>query len=79
VRRGLLSVAVSTSGASPLLARRLREELEALLPLELADLTERVGALRESLRDLAREERVARLAEALAGLRIEGRLVLPDE
>jgi siroheme synthase (precorrin-2 oxidase/ferrochelatase) len=79
VRRGLLTVAVSTSGAGPLLARHLRDELAAVLPEALAAFTDRLAALRESLRDLPREERTARLQEALAGLRIEGHVELPDE
>lgn len=76
-RRGLLSVAVSTSGASPVLARLLRDELEGVLPEELAALTERLGALRDELSALPREERAARLREALEGLHLEGRLTLP--
>ena len=78
-RRGLLAVSVSTSGASPVLARRLAEELERVLPEKLAALTERLAALREKTRSLPREERAARVAEALAGLRLEGVLHLPED
>jgi uroporphyrin-III C-methyltransferase/precorrin-2 dehydrogenase/sirohydrochlorin ferrochelatase len=77
VRRGPVTVAVSTSGTSPVLARRLREELDRLLPAELGPLAERLGELRETLMAAPREERIARLEEALRGLAIEGRLVLP--
>lgn len=79
VRRGRLTIAVSTSGGSPLLARHLRDQLEALLPEALAALTDRLTALRERLRDLPREQRTALLQEALAGLRIDGRVELPEE
>jgi len=46
VRRGALRVAVSTGGASPALARRLRERLELELGPEYAALVELLGRLR---------------------------------
>jgi len=46
VRRGDLRIAISTGGASPALARRLRERLDAELGPEWGDLTELLGALR---------------------------------
>jgi len=50
LRRGLLTVAVSTGGASPAVARRVREELEAMLPPEYAALTEAMADARRALR-----------------------------
>jgi siroheme synthase-like protein len=50
IRRGAITVASSTSGASPALARRLREELEAYLTEEMPALAELLGEVRAELR-----------------------------
>jgi siroheme synthase-like protein len=67
VRRGDLTVAISTSGRSPALARRLREELERRFGSEWAEIVELLGDVRDetlaSLPDL--KERSARWRDAL--------------
>ena len=50
IRKGLITVAASTSGASPALARRLREELEAYLTDEMPALAELLKEVRIELR-----------------------------
>jgi siroheme synthase-like protein len=50
VRRGDVVIAVSTGGASPALARRLREELEAFLEEESASLAGLLQDVRQELR-----------------------------
>jgi siroheme synthase-like protein len=50
LRRGPLLVAVATGGASPALARAVREEIERLLPAEYAALAEIVADVRRELR-----------------------------
>ncbi len=52
VRRGALTVAVSTGGASPALARAVRERIEAALP-------DAYGALAEAAADARRDLRAA--------------------
>ena len=54
VDRGDVVVAISTGGASPVLARRLREKIEAILPARIGEFAawmrgyrERLGELRE--------------------------------
>lgn len=49
VDRGSLTVAISTSGKSPLLAQRLREELERIIGTEYETLVEILGAVRKKL------------------------------
>lgn len=49
LKRGALSVAVSTGGKSPALAKKIREELEEMLPEELTVFTELCGAIRNKL------------------------------
>ena len=46
VKRGPLTVAISTSGTSPAYAMRLRGELEEMLPDEIEEILERMGQLR---------------------------------
>ncbi len=50
LRRGDLALAISTGGASPTLARRLRTYMGGLFPAEWAERTQRIAALRQSLR-----------------------------
>lgn len=63
VRRGDLRIAISTQGNVPMLASRLREKLDDVLPAGLADLTAGAAALRERLK--ATEPDTAKRNEAL--------------
>jgi len=73
VRRGDLQIAISTAGASPALAQRLRKEINALLPLDAGDWLAELGNLRrevlqlEPLNDARRE-----LLHQLAGREVCG-------
>jgi precorrin-2 dehydrogenase/sirohydrochlorin ferrochelatase len=49
VRRGDITIAISTSGKSPALARKLRTLLEAVLPAEYASLVTLVSEARQEL------------------------------
>jgi len=51
LKRGALTVAVSTGGASPTMAHLVREELEALLPNDVAALTDVMAEVRRTLRE----------------------------
>ncbi|GAB4504625.1 MAG: bifunctional precorrin-2 dehydrogenase/sirohydrochlorin ferrochelatase [Anaerolineales bacterium] len=49
VQRGEMSIAISTGGSSPALARRLRERMETLIGPEYGVLTELLGSLRPEI------------------------------
>jgi precorrin-2 dehydrogenase/sirohydrochlorin ferrochelatase len=57
VRRGEVTLAISTGGASPALARRLREQLEAQVDPEYGDLASLLAELRPELQARYREEK----------------------
>ena len=66
LRRGPLLVAVATGGASPALARAVREEIERLLPADYAELAETVGRVRRELRARGLRPDAATWSRALA-------------
>ncbi|MCA6105892.1 siroheme synthase CysG [Bradyrhizobium cenepequi] len=49
VDRGDVVVAVGTGGASPVVARRVRERIEAMLPARVGDLASFIGQFRKSI------------------------------
>src|SRR4029078_10532960 len=49
VDRGDVVVAVGTGGASPVVARRVRERIEAMLPARIGDLATFIGRWRKSI------------------------------
>src|SRR5216683_1201656 len=49
VDRGDVIVAVGTGGASPVVARRVRERIEAMLPARIGDLASMIGDFRKSI------------------------------
>jgi precorrin-2 dehydrogenase/sirohydrochlorin ferrochelatase len=49
VRRGDLQIAISTAGASPSLAQRLRKEIDTLLPLDAGEWLAELGNLRREV------------------------------
>ncbi len=52
IRSGKVTLAASTSGASPALARRLREDLSAFLSDDTSALADLMGEVRQALRDV---------------------------
>lgn len=52
IRRGRLTVAISTGGLSPALARRLRQQLEGVLPAGYGGYLRALGRLREEMKGL---------------------------
>ena len=50
MRRGSITIAASTGGGSPALARRLREELQAFFTEEMPALADLLGEVRDDLR-----------------------------
>ncbi len=51
VDRGDVVVAIGTGGASPVVARRVRESIEALLPARIGDLAAFIGRWRKTIHD----------------------------
>jgi uroporphyrin-III C-methyltransferase/precorrin-2 dehydrogenase/sirohydrochlorin ferrochelatase len=49
VDRGDVVVAIGTGGTSPVVARRLREKIEAMLPARIGDLARFIGRFRKSI------------------------------
>lgn len=49
VQKGDLKIAISTNGKSPTIAKRLKETLNELLPMELDDLLQNMPAIRQKL------------------------------
>jgi precorrin-2 dehydrogenase/sirohydrochlorin ferrochelatase len=69
LRRGTLTVAVSTGGASPALARAVREEIERHLGEDYAVLADVASAVRRTLRAERRPADAAAWRDALADAR----------
>jgi precorrin-2 dehydrogenase / sirohydrochlorin ferrochelatase len=67
LRRGELVVAVSSGGASPALARAVREELEGYFTADYAALASLVGDVRRELRSRHPRPGAERWSDALSG------------
>jgi siroheme synthase-like protein len=75
-RAGLVTVAIATEGRAPALAKRLRSEFERLFRSASLDaFAERLARLRDQTTS---ERRKQVLEEAVSGLRIDGKLLLPE-
>lgn len=89
VDRGDVVVAVGTGGSSPVVARRVRERIEAVLPARIGDLASFIGGFRKSMHERIPEFALRRRfwervidgpigALILAGRRTEAETALED-
>lgn len=78
---GNIQICISTNGAIPAIARKLRIEFEQLFDLEFAAFSEWSAHLRQRMVDegISPEVRRERLRELMEDFRIEGKLVYPEE
>lgn len=85
VRRGSLTIAVSTDGKSPMLARKIREELEKHYGPQYGEFLDMLGELREAIiRNVADNEKKREILEKLVddmvlGLLKEGKMDMVKE
>ncbi len=79
VKRGHLRVAISTSGASPSLAKALREDLEGIFDEELGECLNWLAGVRENLRKSEPSEmkRREQLQQMIKGFHLIGKLEYP--
>jgi siroheme synthase-like protein len=78
VRRGPLQIGISTGGGAPLLARRVRQALEAAFDQGFADFARRLADLRSTLRALPKEQRKQALSAALSGFAMDVQVSYPE-
>ncbi|TEB10708.1 precorrin-2 dehydrogenase/sirohydrochlorin ferrochelatase family protein [Pelotomaculum propionicicum] len=85
VRRGALEIAVSTGGKSPLLARKIREELEKTYGEQYGEFLDMLGVFRqETIANISEPEKKKRMLESFVDEKIlsllkEGHLDLVKE
>ncbi len=79
VSRGHLRVAISTSGAAPALASRLRQDLEAVFGDNIEAFLDWLAAEREQIQDTEpdAETRRAKLRDAIDGFKLNGVVSYP--
>ena len=80
VRRGALRMAISTGGASPTLARTLRQNCEEIFDDEFEHFLEWLGALREHVQadEPSMVKRRERLNAAVEGFQLKGTIDYPQ-
>ncbi|MBI4639547.1 MAG: bifunctional precorrin-2 dehydrogenase/sirohydrochlorin ferrochelatase [Candidatus Tectomicrobia bacterium] len=80
VSRGLLRIAISTSGASPALAKRIREDFESLFDDEFVEFLDWLSRLRDELAETIPDQktRSEKLIEAVSQFRIVGKAEYPE-
>lgn len=72
IKRGDLTVSITTSGKSPAYAQRLRQEIEAVLPEHIEDILDRMERLREIVPEYISEQKIrGRLYKRLLSMLIE--------
>lgn len=57
LKRGALNIGISTSGLSPALAKKLRMELEKILPKSLNQTLEKISRIRKKIKKLPKKEK----------------------